>query len=306
MWCFLLVLAGAASGATLQYNFTAASNFQSWNVSGLSGPNPNLTVYVGESYVFSTSSPGHPLAIHTSPGTSSSLRFSSGVSSQPATPGSPLLWTVPDSSPSLLFYQCEFHSPMVGRINVLSRLDLCRSCAIDAVQGPNSPPCPPNEPRIAACTGDSECFSCLLALLGGSAPPFSPACLANPLLKPVFQCVVPPCPSCCPYEPFGLCPTTTTAANTTTTVTATTTTIIPTTTTTTASTSTTLPVTTTTTTTSPSTTPSSVVYDTAFLQQVLSHFGPCPGCVEDLDANGTVDLLDVVRVLDRWQQPRST
>ena len=82
-------------------------------------------------------------------------------------------------------------------------LEACKQCATQQVVGGGA--CPVNEPRIKACTDELDgCYQCLLALVTGSSPPFSAACESNPLLKEVFECVVPPCPGCCPYEPFGI------------------------------------------------------------------------------------------------------
>jgi hypothetical protein len=87
--------------------------------------NPTLTLQRGVTYVFSVSSIGHPFDIKTNFTTGSTDRYNNGVTGQGVTSGN-LIFSVPASAPSTLFYHCEVHAVMGGTINI--------------VDPPNTPP----------------------------------------------------------------------------------------------------------------------------------------------------------------------
>ena len=84
--------------------------------------NPDIVVRRGSTYIFDLQIPGHPFHLQTSsPGFSSANRFTTGFSGSGKTSGR-FAWTVPDSAPDELYYQCQFHRAMHGLITVLDSI----------------------------------------------------------------------------------------------------------------------------------------------------------------------------------------
>ena len=79
--------------------------------------NPTLVVRRGETYTFNLNTAGHPLYLQTTNGSGyqSQNVYSSGFDGNGETNGT-YTWTVPLDAPNELFYQCEFHVGMNGRI----------------------------------------------------------------------------------------------------------------------------------------------------------------------------------------------
>lgn len=77
--------------------------------------NPTLTLVRGFRYEFAVNAPGHPFLIKTAPGIGTGNQYTSGVTNNGAQVGT-ITFDVPSDAPSLLYYQCQFHSPMVGQI----------------------------------------------------------------------------------------------------------------------------------------------------------------------------------------------
>ncbi|MBC89201.1 MAG: hypothetical protein CMJ71_00690, partial [Planctomycetaceae bacterium] len=79
--------------------------------------NPTLVVRRGETYTFNLNTAGHPLYLQTTNGSGyqSQNVYSSGFDGNGETNGT-YTWTVPLDAPNELFYQCEFHAGMNGRI----------------------------------------------------------------------------------------------------------------------------------------------------------------------------------------------
>lgn len=77
-----------------------------------------LNVFPGDVLKFNVNAPGHPFAIHSSAGiTSSANRYNVGVTNQ-GTETSTLTFTIPESAPNVLHYQCEIHSAQTGQIRI--------------------------------------------------------------------------------------------------------------------------------------------------------------------------------------------
>jgi hypothetical protein len=103
----------------------AATNFNVGN-SGMSAyvvdgvNNATLTLTRGQTYTFTVSSVGHPFWITTAPGAGNAEAnaFSQGVTGNGNSPGT-VTFVVPASAPSTLFYQCSFHDPMSGTLNIV-------------------------------------------------------------------------------------------------------------------------------------------------------------------------------------------
>ena len=105
---------------TYRYVFTAidASDYQVGGP-GLSGtPNdPDLYFRKGNTYYLDNSGTGgaHPLLIKTTPGTGTGNQYTTGVS---GSANGVVIFEVPFNAPSTLYYQCQFHTNMVGTINI--------------------------------------------------------------------------------------------------------------------------------------------------------------------------------------------
>ncbi|AVP98022.1 hypothetical protein C7S18_12775 [Ahniella affigens] len=80
--------------------------------------NPTLTVVRGCSYTFNITASGHPFLIKSVQGTGAGNAYNDGVSGNGTQSGT-LTWTVAANAPSTLFYNCQFHSPMTGTIQVI-------------------------------------------------------------------------------------------------------------------------------------------------------------------------------------------
>ena len=79
---------------------------------------PTLYLYRGHTYRFDVTNMAgaHPLLIKTTPGTGTGNQYTSGVSGTSTTI---VVFEVPMNAPATLYYQCQFHSGMVGTINIV-------------------------------------------------------------------------------------------------------------------------------------------------------------------------------------------
>ncbi len=80
-------------------------------------PNPNLTLKRGTTYEFKVNAPEHPFWIKTQQTVGTSDSYSSGITGNGTGSGT-LVFTVPMDAPDLLYYICEFHSPMTGSLTI--------------------------------------------------------------------------------------------------------------------------------------------------------------------------------------------
>ncbi len=106
------------SSASSSYDQTfSVSNIgaSSYTINGSS--NPTLNLVRGGSYLFNISASGHPFYIKTSASTGTGSQYNSGVSGNGTSNGS-IIFNVPSDAPSTLYYVCQFHSSMVGTINI--------------------------------------------------------------------------------------------------------------------------------------------------------------------------------------------
>lgn len=80
---------------------------------------PDLYLIRGHTYRFDVTNMAgaHPLLIKTTPGTGTANQYTSGVSGTSTTI---VVFEVPMNAPATLYYQCQFHSGMVGTINIVS------------------------------------------------------------------------------------------------------------------------------------------------------------------------------------------
>lgn len=98
-----------------------ANGFSSYSINGET--NPTLTVIRGNTYVFNVSAPGHPFWINLTASTGTSNAYNDGVTGNGTSSGM-ISFTVPESAPDELFYNCQFHSSMTGKIAVTSTVNL--------------------------------------------------------------------------------------------------------------------------------------------------------------------------------------
>lgn len=80
--------------------------------------NPELELTRGKTYEFKVNSPGHPFLIKSVNSTGTDNTFNDGVTNNGTADGT-ILFTVPDNAPDILYYICEFHGSMAGRIRIV-------------------------------------------------------------------------------------------------------------------------------------------------------------------------------------------
>lgn len=83
--------------------------------------NPTLTLTRGQTYTFTVNALGHPFWITTARGAgdTEANAFAQGVTGNGASPGT-VTFLVPASAPATLFYQCGFHDPMGGTLQIVA------------------------------------------------------------------------------------------------------------------------------------------------------------------------------------------
>ena len=77
--------------------------------------NPTLNLLRGHTYTFNVNTPGHPFYIKTAQVTGTASTYDVGVTNNGATSGN-LVFTVPTTVPTEIFYQCSVHSVMTAPI----------------------------------------------------------------------------------------------------------------------------------------------------------------------------------------------
>ena len=81
--------------------------------------NPTLIVRRGQTYTFNLNTAGHPFYLQTTGGGYQSANiYSNGFTGNSQTTGEHQ-WVVPQDAPEEIFYQCEFHPVMFGKIIVV-------------------------------------------------------------------------------------------------------------------------------------------------------------------------------------------
>ncbi len=82
--------------------------------------NPELELSRGKTYEFKVNTPGHPLYINSTNTVGTASVYNDGVTNNGAATGS-ILFTVSQNAPDILWYNCEFHAPMFGRIRIVDQ-----------------------------------------------------------------------------------------------------------------------------------------------------------------------------------------
>jgi parallel beta-helix repeat protein len=109
----LFMLALPAYAGTFTVNNSGATDYL---IDGQ--PDPTLELVRGELYTFNITAPGHPFWVKTTPGRGTANAYSNGVTGNGTSSGI-LTFSVPMTAPDTLHYNCEFHAPMTGQINVI-------------------------------------------------------------------------------------------------------------------------------------------------------------------------------------------
>ena len=87
-----------------------------YNINGV-GNNPDVELSRGSTYTFNVNAVGHPFWIKTVAGTGSSNAYTNGVANNGNENGA-IVFNVPSDAPNTLYYNCEYHSGMVGTITI--------------------------------------------------------------------------------------------------------------------------------------------------------------------------------------------
>ncbi len=109
------VLSFAAKAATNHFA-CGNSGFSAYIINGEN--NPDLTLVRGFTYTFNLNAAGHPFYIKTVQGTGSGNAYSDGVTGNGTQIGT-VTFTVPTNAPDLLYYNCQFHALMTGKLNIV-------------------------------------------------------------------------------------------------------------------------------------------------------------------------------------------
>lgn len=115
-------IAGIAPGATGATGPIGGPTFTVTN-SGASSyainssNNPTLRLMRGFTYYFSVTATGHPFWIKTTQVTGTGSAYSTGVTNN-GTESGVIIFTVPFTAPSVLYYICQFHGTMTGIIEI--------------------------------------------------------------------------------------------------------------------------------------------------------------------------------------------
>ena len=102
---------------TIQVQNVGASDYK-FTAEGLQANDPTLTLVRGKTYEFDLTAEGHPFWIKTTQLTGSSGQYNEGVTNNGLSSGT-LTFTVPADAPSILYYVCQIHGNMTGRINIV-------------------------------------------------------------------------------------------------------------------------------------------------------------------------------------------
>ncbi len=80
--------------------------------------NPELTLKRGVTYQFEMNAVCHPLWIKTNISAGKDNAFKSGITGNGTDRGK-ITFTVPADAPAVLYYNCQFHIVMNGKINII-------------------------------------------------------------------------------------------------------------------------------------------------------------------------------------------
>jgi len=120
-----LQLVGGAAAIAETFVFQNAGF--NYSVDGYGGTFPALTVVRGQLYNFNFTnvSSGHPIALRLSSGSTTAVPGTTGNNASAGVYGNGTVSTivtyqVPLDAPSTIYYQCVYHSGMIGTINIVN------------------------------------------------------------------------------------------------------------------------------------------------------------------------------------------
>ena len=118
--CMLVVDFIAPGSRAQAQEFTVeAFTSQNYTINGQS--DPTLTLVRGRTYTFAVNAANHPFFIKTVAGAGTANQFTDGVSGNGVEVGT-LTFTVPQTAPAQLFYQCSVHAAMSGTLTIINPL----------------------------------------------------------------------------------------------------------------------------------------------------------------------------------------
>ncbi len=106
----------SARAATNHFACGANSGFSAYIINAEF--NPDLTLVRGFTYTFILNATGHPFWIKTIQGTGTGNAYNPGVTGN-GTQNGTVTFSVPTNAPNLLYYNCEFHIAMTGKLNII-------------------------------------------------------------------------------------------------------------------------------------------------------------------------------------------
>jgi plastocyanin len=114
---------GTYTPANLSTNNITNNSAINYTINGKQ--NPTLNLVRGNTYTFTSSVSGsHPLWIQTqNGGYNASYTYNRGITGNGANNGSTLTFTVPYDAPDALYYQCQYHPGMNGKIKIYNSFD---------------------------------------------------------------------------------------------------------------------------------------------------------------------------------------
>ncbi|MBC7755855.1 MAG: hypothetical protein H7Z20_04265 [Bdellovibrio sp.] len=80
--------------------------------------NPELTLKRGKTYQIEVDTPGHPLWIKSKDSVTTDNAYSDGVTNNGTYKGT-VTFAVPADAPATLFYNCQYHLMMHGKVNII-------------------------------------------------------------------------------------------------------------------------------------------------------------------------------------------
>jgi len=115
----LFVLLSLICCSRAQTTYTVVNSGSTSYTISPGGTNPTLSLNRGYSYVFEVSSTGHPFWIKTEVSTGTGISMV-GLSTNGIENGN-MSYTVPYNAENVLYYNCEYHTPMHGTLNILGQ-----------------------------------------------------------------------------------------------------------------------------------------------------------------------------------------
>ncbi|HEY7371641.1 MAG TPA: hypothetical protein VIF57_05630 [Polyangia bacterium] len=114
----LVAFAAQAHGQSVTTFNVTNNGFTAWRIAEAGAvDNPTLALVRGRTYNFNVNVSGHPFYIATSGSSAGAPQWTDGVTNN-MVQGGTLTFVVPASAPSTLFYQCSFHNPMSGMLQI--------------------------------------------------------------------------------------------------------------------------------------------------------------------------------------------